>query len=248
MEIKELSEILIKESGRYDLQNADGTDNGLLRYLNSGQRMLDRKANILQSSARNYTAVDEGAYYLTIPECRIVETVWLLDQPMGEDATRIPLTELPWDNLQMRFPKVASNNTLGKPLFYARGSFRSAPSNELNIAENMNSFAGFDDTFVDDGYDVNGIFFGPPSDAQYGFQIVGKFYTKSIDAKTTSTMWSVLHPELLIMAARFWMEVMNRNTEGRRDWESVINDQLVDLDKDKVEQYCRNGLVMGDSE
>lgn len=246
MEYQELSDILIRESGRYDLQNADGSDNGLNRFINSGQRMLDRKGNILQTEARTYPSVEQGAYYLTIPECRVVESVWVLNQPLGLAATRIPMIEVPWDDLQMQYPMLASQMVQSTPCQYARGSFRAAPSNLISVAQNMNSFAGFNDTFADQNFDTDGIFFAPAADAQYGFQVVGKFYTQAFTNDIMSTLWSALYPELLIAAARFWMEVANRNTEGRKDWEAIIQDQLTDLDKDRVEQYTNGGLVMGD--
>lgn len=248
MNYTELSAALIRESGRYDLQNSDGTDNGLLRYVNSGQRMLDRKSNIMHSESRVYTTVEAGAYYIVVPECRTIESVWLLRQSLGDSATRTPLTEVSWDDMQMRYTMLAGYNDSGEPAEYALGSFRAAPSNEHNITSDMDVFAGFDDTFASQNIDVNGIFFGPPSDLDYGFQVIGKFYTAAFSAKIQSTFWSSLYPELLIAAARFWMEVANRNTEGRRDWEAIIQDQLTDLDKDKIEQYCNAGLVMGDPE
>ncbi len=246
MNYTELADTLVRESGRYDLQNSDGTDNGLLRFVNSGQRMLDRKASINHSEARVYTTVEAGAYYLVVPECRMIESVWILRQGLGDAATRSPLREVEWDDMQMRYTNLAGANESGEPNEYALGSFRAAPSNKKNIALDMNVFTGFDDTFAAQNLDVNGVFFSPPADVEYGFQVVGRFYTASFGPLVTTSFWSGLYPELLIAAARFWMEVANRNTEGRRDWEAIIQDQLTDLDKDKIEQYCNAGLVMGD--
>lgn len=246
MTYDEIAEILIRESGRYDLQNADGSDNGLRRFVNSGQRMLDRKANILESSARSHYTVDIGDYYLKLPECRVVESVWLLDQRDGVNSERRPMTEIPWDSLQICYNKLASQQTKGTPTQYARGSFRSAPSNRLNIAETMNHFAGFDDTFAAQNFDQNAIFFGPSADFAYSFQVVGKFYSALFSTEVEETLWSQLHPEILIASARFWMEVANRNTEGRQDWELLIQGQLTDLDKDMVDQQTQADMVMGD--
>ena len=247
MNYKELSDILIRESGRYDLQNADGSDNGLLRFVNSGQRMLDRKASILHFESRVYTSVVQGDYYITIPECRIIESVWLLDERFGDDAQILALTESTWDSIRIRYSGLVASMTQGTPMEYARGSFRSAPTNKNQLAQNVNSFAGFNDAFASPQYDMNGVFFAPAADAKYSFQVVGLFYTEAFAGiAEVETFWSALHPELLLAAARFWMEVANRNTEGRRDWETIIQDQLTDLDKDQIEQYLNAGSVMGD--
>lgn len=248
MDYQEIADILVKESGRYDLVKEDGSDNGLLRFVNSGQRMLDRKSNHFSSEARSYMTVTEGDYYFVVPECRVIESVWLLDQPAGIGALRYPLIKTTWDDIQIRFNMLASELTKGKPNEFSIGSFRLSPDPRKTYAENVEVFAGFVDGFANPNFDYNAILFGPASDGDYGFQVVGKFYTPKFDSQITETFWSVQHPEALIASARFWMEVANRNTEGRRDWEGIIQDYLTDLEKENIEQSIIEEQIMGVSD
>ena len=55
-------------------------------------------------------------------------------------------------------------------------------------------------------------------------------------AETAENYWSVQHPDILIMGALRQLEVFNRNTQGRLDWEGAVDIMLSDVDKDMVEE------------
>ena len=252
MNYTELAESILSTSGRYDLQSADGTDNGLLKYVNRAQRMLDRKANIAQLTARDYTSIGAGNYCVKLADCIVIESVWLL--PLTEGDTRIPLIRRGWETMQQLYAKPIELQETGKPCYYSLGSFRGNPNAKLSLLADLNIFAGFMDVVGDNKWDINGFFFFPVADASYTIQVVGKFYTAKFGTVTENvaggtidtTFWSENHPELLEFATRYWMEVDNRNTEGQKDWMAVISDMLMDLDFENVERDTNDELVMGE--
>jgi len=243
---------ILATSGRYDLQDADGNDNGLLEYVNRGQRLLDRKANISQLTARNFSGIKVGDYCVKVTDCRVIESVWLL--PLVEGEVRVPLVRTDWETMQTRYGLTIEAREKGTPTDYALGSFRGNPDPKLSLIANLDVFAGFMDVCGDNDWDINGFFFEPIADKSYTLQIVGKFYTakfgtyniRGAEREITDTFWSEHHPELLEIAARYWMEVDNRNSEGRKDWLTVMEDMLVDLDFESVERDTNDTLVMGE--
>ena len=156
--------------------------------------------------------------------------------------------------MQTRYGLPLPLQTKGQPYSYALGSFRGYPNPKVELIQNLNIFAGFLDVVGDNDWDVNGFFFRPVADKDYTIQVVGKFYThkfgtfKESGVITTieNTYWSEHHPELLEIAVRYWMEVDNRNTEGRKDWMGVMTDMLMDLDFENVERSINDELVMGE--
>lgn len=252
MNYTELAESVLSTSGRYDLQNADGTDNGLLKYVNRGQRMLDRKANVMQLTMRNFNSIAAGDYCVKLFDCLVIESVWLL--PLNESEARIPLIRRDWETMQQLYASPIEVQERGTPYYYSLGSFRGNPDPKLSLIANLNIFAGFMDVIGDNKWDVNGFFFYPIADVDYAIQVVGKFYSpkfgttveNSAGGIIETTFWSENHPELLEFATRYWMEVDNRNTEGQKDWMAVISDMLMDLDFENVERDLNDTLVMGE--
>lgn len=243
---------ILKTSGRYDLINEDGTDAGMLEYVNRAQRLLDRKANMIQLTARRYDNVIAGDYCKRLPDCIVIQSVWLL--PLLEGVDRKPLIREGWETMQTRYGLVVERRDTGEPRSYALGSFRGMPDPRVQLVKNLNIFTGFMDVVGDNDWDVNGFFFHPVADRTYSLQVVGKFYTPKfgetkIDGavvRIDNTYWSEHHPELLEIAVRYWMEVDNRNTEGKNDWLSVMADMLMDLDFENVENSINDELVMGE--
>ena len=242
MELADLLNQFIRESGRYDLVNIDGSDNGALYYINRGQRLLDRRSTVANTEARNYQLIERGTYVVHIPECRTLREVWLLI----DEEQRIPLVRDAWESLQKCYRKPLTALETGTPQFWALGYLRGVPSNATTLAETMHMFAGYVDTIADESFDKDAFFLYPVADREYGIQVVGDFYTPSLSSTITKTWWSVNHPELVIAAGRYWIEVANRNTEGTRDWLAIIDANLRDITNDFIENEVVDEIVMGD--
>jgi len=76
----------------------------------------------------------------------------------------------------------------------------------------------------------------PPTDETVVVEVQGLFYTEKLRADNDESFWSVMHEDLLIMAALRSLEVFYRNTEGRKDWEAAIKDEVSRLGMDAVEE------------
>lgn len=56
--------------------------------------------------------------------------------------------------------------------------------------------------------------------------------------------WSREHPDVLIHAALYRLEIGYRNSSGARDWLSSIGIDLVEIDKEYVEEQAANVTEM----
>lgn len=242
MDLTELLAQFVRESGRYDLVDSLGNDNGALYYLNRGQRLLDRRSEVANTEARNYQLIDAGTYVVHIPHCRVLKEVWLL---IGEDQ-RVPLVRSEWERLQIYYKKPLTQQERSVPALWAPGYLRAVPSSHTTLAETMEMFAGYVDTIADNRYDNDSFFIYPVADQDYGIQVVGDFYTPPLSADIVRTWWTVQHPELVIAAGRYWLEVANRNTEGTRDWLAIIDSNLRDITNDFIENEVVGEVFMGD--
>lgn len=96
-----------------------------------------------------------------------------------------------------------------------------------------------------DGYQTyNGIVLMPPSDSTYAIEIEGHFYSATLTNDTDETFWTVQHPTLLYAAVMRELEIIHRNTEGRKDWEAAIQSMMVGLDMDGVAEESSDANVM----
>lgn len=241
MTLKELRTKLVQLTGRFDLvvNTTDYVDNGANFYINAGQRWLDRKAasRLTMSSAVVVADIDDIS--VVFPSARSVQQVFISDLTSA-GRTQLERKEFSW----LREEYYASTTvTSGTPLYYVP-TFMTEKIIKPTAGV-LATYVGFKDVTqpvgqMDEYYD--GILFGPPCDVATLFEIWGRFYTPNFSADSETSPWSVLHPEALIMSACRMIEVFNRNTEGVKDWERNIIEQLADLDKDLAEEELADGL------
>ena len=125
----------------------------------------------------------------------------------------------------------------GEPAYYAPAVLRMIPeSDRLEIGES-DAMIGYADVMFDKHYEYNGVVFYPPPDEAYVVEIWGLFYSPELSADVDESFWSVVHPEVLLMAALHQMEIMYRNTEGANDWLNAIMLEVGGLGKDFVEEH-----------
>lgn len=243
MDYKDIRDEFVKKSGRYDLVNSDWTDNGADFFLNAGQRMLDRRADLEKLEARFYSAITAGSVYVNTTGLLAIFQAWIADSNGRARLERCSLSDI-----REFYYEPTADLTPGTPAYYAPSIVRPYPDTITATA-----LAAFFDT---DGviassteaarhYGYSGIFFMPPSDGSYTLEIFGKFGSPVLSATRngsvwtqTASVWTVQHPDILILAALYRMEVFYRNTEGAKDWLAAMDLDLVDLDKLKVDQEC----------
>ena len=76
MNLLQIRQQLRAVSGRFDLINADDSDNGANFYINAGQKYLDRLTTTQKSYGICYRFCAVGAHSVQFPYCRAVKEVW----------------------------------------------------------------------------------------------------------------------------------------------------------------------------
>jgi hypothetical protein len=221
-------------SGRFDLVNADGTNNGADFFIDTGQKWLDRKIDHEKTVGRVFRVAPAGAYATTFQLSRSIEEVWAATADDG----RWQLEKLAVQDFKDAYSDMPGDIDAGAPGYYTPAFLRGVPEtgSDTVASGDLDAYLGFADIMVGDNYDWNGIVWMPPCEEETLIEIWGKFYVEPLDAEDAQNYWSVNHPDILVMAGLRQVEVFNRNTQGRQDWERAIMDMLSDVDKDVVQE------------
>lgn len=226
----------VELSGRYDLVNANWTDNGADFFLNEGQMFLDRSSDIMKASAKNVQAITAGTIIMKTIGLRTAKEVWAGTSVDG----LIPLVKRTLLSLKEEFGEQLSSVDQGTPAYFAPCAFRPYP--DTTTALSWSGYYDIDDLVLDNThYTYRGIIITPPPDKTYYVSIVGLFYSPTLSATLsgstwtqTKSYWSENHPGILIQAGLLKLEAFYRNTEGVKDWKYSLDLDLVGLDKDEA--------------
>ena len=111
-------------SGRYDLINADLTDNGADFYINAGQMHLDRLQNSGTMQAKSVQLVAAGTIKVYCAGLRAVHRVWIGTTSIG--LTELLKVDLAW--LREEYAEQLGDADQGQPYYYAPAVFRPFPA------------------------------------------------------------------------------------------------------------------------
>jgi hypothetical protein len=232
-------------SGRYDLMNADYTDNGADFFINAGQQALDRKQGSGNMQAKYVKQITAGTIKVPITGLRAVHNVWVGSSTDG-------LTELgPVTLKYMRnyYEKQLGDVAQGTPIFYAPAIFRPYPDTATSTS--LSGYYDIDDlqlhSTTPNHFPYSGIIIAPPPDATMYLSVYGLYYSPTLSATLagavwtqTKSFWSEVFPSMLLKAALYELEVFYRNTEGAKDWDNPLMRDVLDMDKDLAEQESVN--------
>ena len=242
MNLLEFRQFFRKHSGRYDLVNSDGSDNGANTIINQAQKYLDRMVDIPTGIGRRFIDITQGQFLVTFEQCRSILEVWCVGVDSNGDTTREPLTKYTHQELrgvdpktlESGYTKVASSIDQARPLYYA--------PNHMRLVTDSNGrtggIGGMMDVQAEGHQTFKGIFLMPPSDGSYSIEIVGNFYSRTLTADTDSTFWTAQHEMVLYMATMMQLEIIHRNSAGVNDFKSAVYDALVGIDMDGVAEEC----------
>ena len=217
-------------SGRFDLVNADFSDNGADFYINEGRKFLDRLEETQKSWASIFRFVEVGFSHAVFPYCRAIKEVWATTTTARWQLEKMDLQDLIEGYLKGNL----NSRTPGTPLYYAPAITRYIPENAT--ADTFESFIGWVEVPSGNAHEYNAILLNVPVSAKTSLDIRGLFYSAELVNDTDENYWSSVHPMLLYMAAMRYVEINNRNTQGRKDWESAIADDMRQLGMDLVEE------------
>lgn len=217
-------------SGRHDLVNADFSDNGADFYINEGRKFLDRLDETQKSWASCFRFIEIGQFSASFPHCRAIKEVWAASASARWQLEKIDLQEM----ISGYLTALPSARDTGTPLYYSPCLTRYIPE-DAEIGD-VESFIGWVDVSVGTSHESNAIIINVPADEKISLDIKGLYYSYELSADTDENYWSVVHPMLLIMAAMRQLEIINRNTQGVRDWEASILVDMKQLGMDLVEE------------
>lgn len=219
-------------SGRYDLVNSDGSDNGADFYINEGSRYLDRLERVDKSPAYYYTSLAIGFYSVNFPLCRAVQEVWVTKST----GVRWQLEKKTFQWLRAEYAEVFGIADTGAPAYYAPINLRTVPDPSEVQGNLANYMAAALDVINTNTQDYNAVIIIPPTDEVLTVEVGGLFYQRVLDEDSDENYWTQLHPFLLIQSAMMQVEIANRNTQGVNDWKRTIGDNLSGIGMDVVEE------------
>ena len=239
MNLLEIRTQFAKISGRYDLVDpSDFADNGADFYIQQGQRSLERRLNINPSVAKFYDDISIGTYKVSVANCRAIQEVWIMDSDSRTELEKIDgykLRGIHQKFVSNMYSTPLSTMSQGRPAYYYLTNLRRTPETEAGTLDSATLSSYLDTTYPFDPTQ-SGIIIFPRTDLAYGIEIKGLFYSPIISTDTDSNIWSANYPTLLIWAALRELEIMFRGSKTASSWESLIEGELLGIEKDAIEQ------------
>jgi len=219
-------------SGRNDLVNEDGSDNGANFYINAGQRHLDRLDTNQKSYGICYRFCNIGFHAVTFPYCRAVKEVWASTTTARWQLEKKNLADL----IAGYLTKLPSSIDKGNPLYYAPTITRAVPETFNSESSDFEAYSGYVDVISANHFAYNCVLIAPPVKEKILIETKGLFYTDELINDDDKSYWSEVHPDILIMATMRHIEIINRNTQGVNDWNASIKTEVTNIGKDLVEE------------
>ena len=232
MDLLAVRKKFIELSGRFDLVSSTTTyaDNGADFLINQAQRWLDRAIVHVKAHTRHTLNIAVGQYFVFIPSLRVPEHVYI----SGADAGRVPLERVLADALRTEYPQLVTSagiNTvatkaMGTPLYWAPIVIKNSPSQAVFTAASRTNTYDMDGLTEGDLEDVTGILILPATDAAITVSVKGIFYSRVLNNNYDSSFWSQEHPDILILATFYFLELFYRNAEGAKATLVSLNNML----------------------
>lgn len=232
MNLIQLREHFRTVSGRYDLVNTANENLGADFYINAGQHYLDRQHETQKSWGICYRQVAINHYAAMFPFCRAIKEVWAATTTARWQLEKVNIQDLH----AQYFTKPGSLLDSGAPIVYSPTILRVIPEADRQAIKDLDEIIGFADVMFGSHSAYNGIMIAPPTNEVLYVEIRGLFYSPELINDTDVSYWSLMHPEVLIMAAMYELEIVNRNTQGANDWLKSIQDHTIGLGMDLVEE------------
>lgn len=231
MNLKEVRQAFVRQTGRYDLvvDTTDWVDNGADFYIQRGSRHLDRTVTTHFSKAKHYEDAAVDTWYKVFQECRAILDVWV-----ANDEYRKRLEKRDVDTFREYYNEPPASIDSGVPTYYTPALLRTHPQASTMYLEKFVDTTISESTKYD--YEYNGVMWMPPTDEAIIVEVQGLWYCKNMTENTDNNYWSVNHPEVLIMAACYMLELIYRNTEGAKDWLAGIKTITKGIEDDFIEE------------
>ena len=231
MDLLDIRKQFVKLSGRYDLidDDIDWSDNGADFYIQAGQKYLDRLVTVPENTATIYLPLNANSYSLTFQySCRSIRDVYV-----NNSETRTRLEKVSLNDLKIYYENLVSEITTNTPLYYALADLRALKTSSKNT---LGTFVNLTHEESETKYDYRGIILMPPADEAFIVEISGLFLQNNLTVDTDNNWWTDQAPDLLIKAALYQLEVFSRGTENAKNWSRAIQAEVVELEKDFIDE------------
>ena len=229
MTLAEVRKLFVDTTGRFDLvvDTVNYVDNGADHFIQRGQDFLDRLPFAgKHGEATLETTLSAGGYLIESPAIRAVKQIYV----EGSEGIRY-LTKMLIGPLREYYGDIDGfpNLDTGTPVHFATTSVRKVgavtANNEIN----------------------RGVFILPPVAVDTKVVIQGLFDSAPLVDDNDVSYWSIEHPNILMLAAWYELELYYRNRTGAQEHLEAIQQHLQGLDFDEVEEDIAAGSVMRDS-
>lgn len=225
MQLSTLRAKLIDISGRRDLVTGSNVDNGANFYINAGIGLLEKKLDIPATLGKVFKKITVGTWYYAFTKARVFQTVWVRDAESRYELERIDIGDM-----RGLYSEPISSITQGVPLYWTPDYLRGV------ITTDKGALATFDELTTTTDKTERAISFYPPADTDYVLEIWGDFPFTEVSNDADETYLMTNCADLVIMAACYKMEVMNRNSEGMKDWMNAISVEIDALNADTADE------------
>lgn len=233
MTLLEIREQFVRQSGRYDLV-VDATswqNNGADFYIQAGQRMLDRMLPFPKEEGELTISLATNQIASTLTDVRAVRRVSLQDSTEGTMKHLVKTSVAGLRDLYGAEVSSLSGVTSGPPIFWALGTLRGDVTTTTTSTEGS-------------GLRLITV---PPADRNYTLNIWVLLESNALTNDASYSFWSLEHPEVLVQAALYQVEVAYRNFEGSRTLMAEIEGAVLRISDDVVEQMLKDVEVLKDS-
>lgn len=223
----------VRDSGRVDLVDDESGygDNGADYYINAGIRYLDGRQDTPKTFAWYKTNIVQGDTGVVLMKARSIHEVWVAD---GDGRAPVEKKDLGW--IRENYPEPVADIDQGIPLYWAPAVIGLSPEQQDLDGDDFAAMFDWDEIVFGEHEAYNGIVFMPPADGTYTVSILGRFASRLLEKDTDMNWWTIHYPELVIYAACRELEAVMRNRQGIADWDAVIGERLLGIERDRVRQ------------
>lgn len=217
-------------SGRYDLVNNDGSNNGADFYINEASKWLDKMVETSKSGASFMAVVNAGDWYVKFPYARAVKEIWISTANGRYQLTKLIMQDM----IASFFRGNPSTWVNGVPKYYSPTITRYIPE-DVSPA-NLAIFATYVGLIASDTSNYNAVILSSPVTENTLVEVIGYFYSKILAEDDDENYWSTVNPMLLIQATARQVSIITGNKPMTDSMDRGINSELSNLEKDLVEQ------------
>lgn len=238
MTLLEIRQLVFARSGRSDLVDPETfVDLGMDVHINAGIRHLESVVNGLHTVRKQVVDVAPGQFVVDVKNVRTITKV-TLENSSGE----FELDRRSREWIKGHFTQPYAETTYGQPCVWTPLPPSLVPEQaELTTTTRVPVMTyGYEELmFSNQGSGESErymrVLIMPPADEVYTMSVYGKFGTKVLVEDEDFNFWTLNYSDAVVWAALRDIEGSNRNTEGVRDFDVMLQPIIRGIDMELME-------------